>query len=40
MFTSKGLGKNINKIHEKSLKLVLNDHQSILDEMLEIDRVK
>ena len=28
MFTSKGLNKNINRIHEKSLRLVLNDHQS------------
>ena len=36
MFTSKGLNKKINRIHEKSLRLVLNDHQSTLDEMLDI----
>ena len=35
MFTSKGLNKKINRIHEKSLRLVLNDHQSTLDEMLD-----
>ena len=35
MFTSKGLNKKINRIHEKSLRLVLNDHQSTFDEMLE-----
>ena len=28
MFTSKGLNETINRIHEKSLRLVLNDHQS------------
>ena len=35
MFTSKVLNKKINRIHGKSLNLVLNDHQSILDEMLD-----
>ena len=35
MFTSKGLNKEINRIHEKSPKLVLNDHRSTLDEMLD-----
>ena len=35
MFTFKGLNKKINRIHEKSLRLVLNDHQSTLDEMLD-----
>ena len=35
MFTSKGLNKKINRIHEKSLRLVLNDHQSTLGEMLD-----
>ena len=35
MFTSKGLNKKINKIHEKSLRLVLNGHQSTLDEILD-----
>ena len=35
MFTLKGQNKKINKIHEKSLMLVLNDHQSTLDEMLD-----
>ena len=35
MFTSKGLNNKINRIHEKSLTLVLNDHQSTLDEMLD-----
>ena len=35
MFTSEGLNKKINRIHEKSLRLVLNDHQSTLDEMLD-----
>ena len=35
MFTSKGLNKMTNRIHEKSLRLVLNDHQSTLDEMLD-----
>ena len=28
MFTSKGLNKKTNRIHEKSIRLVLNDHQS------------
>ena len=35
MLTSKKLNKKINRIHEKSLRLVLNDHQSTLDEMLD-----
>ena len=35
MCTSKGLNIKIDKIHEKSLRLVLNDHQSILDRMLD-----
>ena len=35
MFTSKGLNKKTNRIHEKSLRLVLNDHQSTLDEILD-----
>ena len=35
-FTSKGLNKKIKRINEKSLRLVLNNHQSILDEMLDI----
>ena len=35
MFPSKALNKKINRSHEKSLRLVLNDHRSILDEMLE-----
>ena len=34
MFTSKGLNNKIYRIHEKSLRLVLNDHQSTLGEML------
>ena len=34
MFTSKGLNQKINRIHEKSLRFVLNDHQSTLDKML------
>ena len=35
MFTSKVLNKKIYRIHEKSLRLVLNDHQSALDKMLD-----
>ena len=35
MFTSKGLNKKINRINEKSLRLVLNNHPSTLDEMLD-----
>ena len=35
MFTFKGLNKKINRIHEKSLTLVLNDHQSTLDKILD-----
>ena len=35
MFTFKGLNKKINRIHEKSLSLVLNDYQSMLDEMFD-----
>ena len=34
-FISKGLNQNINRIHEKSIRLVLTDHQSTLDEMLD-----
>ena len=34
MFTSKGMNEKINRIHEKSLRLDLNDNQSTLDEML------
>ena len=29
------LNKKINRVHEKSLRLVLNDHHSTLDEMLD-----
>ena len=36
MFTSKGLNNKINRIHEKSRRLVLYDHQSTLAEMLDI----
>ena len=32
IFSSKGRNKKIDRTHEKSLKLVLNDHQSPLDE--------
>ena len=35
MFTSKELNKKINRIHENFVRLVLNDHQSTLDEMLD-----
>ena len=35
MLTSKGLNKKINRIHERSLRLVLNDRQSTLDEVLD-----
>ena len=35
MFTFKGLNKKINKIYEKSLRLVLYDHQCTLDGMLD-----
>ena len=35
MFASKELNKMINRIHEKSLRLVLNNHHSTLDEMLD-----
>ena len=35
MFKFKGLNKKINRIHEKSLTLVLNDHQSTLDKILD-----
>ena len=34
MFTSKDSYKKINRIHEKYLRLVLNDHQPTLDEIL------
>ena len=36
MYTSKGLNKKRSRIQEKSLRLVLNDHQSTLDEVLDI----
>ena len=36
MFTSEGLNKKVSRIHEKSLRLDLNDHQSTFDEMLGI----
>ena len=35
MFTSKGLNRKINRFHEKSLRLILNDNQSTVDEMLD-----
>ena len=35
MFTSKGLNNKIDRTHEKPLRLVLNDHRSPLDEMLD-----
>ena len=35
MLTSKELNKKINRVYEKSLRLVLNDHQFTLDEMLD-----
>ena len=35
MFTSKGLNNKINRIYEKSPRLILNDHQSILDKILD-----
>ena len=35
MFISKGLNKKINRIHQISLRLILNYHQSTLDEMLD-----
>ena len=35
MFTSKGLNKKINRIHGKSFRLDLKDHQSTLDQMLD-----
>ena len=35
MFKSKGLNKKINRIHKKSLRLILKNHQSTLDEMLD-----
>ena len=34
MFHSRGLNKRINKIHEKSLRLVYNDNISSFDELL------
>ena len=34
IFPSKGLNKKISRIHKKSLRLVWNNHQSTLDEML------
>ena len=35
MFISKGMNKKINRIYEKSLELVLNDHESTVNEMLD-----
>ena len=35
MFTSKALNQKIKKTHEKSLRSVLNNHQSTLDQMLD-----
>ena len=35
MFTSKGLNNKINRIYEKSPRLILNDHQSTLDKVLD-----
>ena len=35
MFTSKVLNKKINRVHEKSVRLDLKDHQYTLDEMLD-----
>ena len=34
IFSSKGLNNKIDRTHEKSLRLVLNDHQSPLDKRL------
>lgn len=34
-FSSKGLNKKINRTRKKFLRLVLNEHQSTLDEMLD-----
>ena len=36
MFSVKGLNKKINRIPEKSLRLVLNDRQSTSDETMTI----
>ena len=36
MFTSKRCYKRINKIHESSLKLILNDYESLFDSLLSI----
>ena len=34
MFSSKGCYKRINKIHERSLRLILNDYESSFDSLL------
>ena len=34
MFSSKGCHKRINKIHERSLRLILNDYESSFDSLL------
>ena len=34
MFSSKGCCKTINKIHERSLRLILNDYEPSLDRLL------
>ena len=34
MFSSKGCYRRINKIHEKSLRLILNDYESSFDSLL------
>ena len=34
MFSSKGYYKKISKIHEASLRLILNDYESSLDSLL------
>ena len=37
MFHSKKLNRRINKIHERVLRIVYNDHQCTLEELLERD---
>ena len=37
MFQSRKLNHRINKIHERTLKIVYNDHQCIFEELLERD---
>ena len=34
MFTSKGCNKRINRIHERSLRLILSDYEPSFDDML------